>query len=308
MVDPLSDVQSRTQTGLLPDVGGIVAGVDGSPSSHLALEWAADTAALYGLPLTVLFARPDAEGDVVVSGNEGSMSGAVQATVAEIKEQHPELDVRGATFPEPPVQSLLRASETADLLVIGSRGWDGFTGLLVGSTTLHVVPYAKCPVVVLHGRRPGDAAAEGPVPHAGEVVVAFDGSVESNAAAALAFRHAAAVGCGVAAITVHNKRGAPTISRVDPVHAPVGSPAIAFWAPLVLLAQGYPDTQVSFWEADGRPGAVLVEQSRGSVLLAFGARGKGGFRGLVMGSVSQQLLAHAQCPVGVLHSTAAEAG
>ena len=82
MVDPLSDVQSRTQTGLLPDVGGIVAGVDGSPSSHLALEWAADTAALYGLPLTVLFARPDAEGDVVVSGNEGSMSGPVQATVA----------------------------------------------------------------------------------------------------------------------------------------------------------------------------------------------------------------------------------
>lgn len=305
---PSPDVPTGTRTGVLPHVGGIVTGIDGSPSSHLALEWAADTAALYGLPLTVLFARPDAEGEVVVSADDSRLSGPVQLAVAEIKKKYPELDVRGASFPEPPVQSLLLASETADLLVIGSRGWDGFTGLLVGSTALHVVPYARCPVVVLHGRRQGDAVAQGPAPHADEVVVAFDGSIQANAAAALAFRHAAAVGCGVAAITVHNKRGAPTIHQVDPVHAPVGSPTIAFWAPLVLLAQQFPKVPVSFWEGEGRPGAVLVEQSRGSLLLAFGARGKGGFRGLVMGSVSQQLLAHARCPVGVLHSTATEAG
>ncbi len=263
---------------------------------------------MYGVPLTVLFAHPDAEGDVVVSEDEGRLRGSVQPTVAEIRALHPDVEVRGATFPEPPVQSLLLASQTADLLVIGSRGWDGFTGLLVGSTTLHVVPYAKCPVVVLHGPRPTDEPPGPAEPHGGEVVVAFDGSVPSNAAAALAFRHAAAVGCGVAAITVRNKRGPSTIAQVDPAHSTPGSPEVAFWAPIVLLAQSFPGVPVTFWEADGRPGAVLLEQSRGSVLLAIGARGKGGFRGLVMGSVSQQLLAHAQCPVGVLHSTAAEAG
>ena len=93
---------------------------------------------------------------------------------------------------------------------------------------------------------------------------------------------------------------------MDPLQSSPGSLTTAFWAPLILLAQSFPSVAVTFWAGEGRPGAVLVEQSRGSVLLAVGARGKGGFRGLVMGSVSQQLLAHAQCPVGVLHATAAE--
>ncbi len=304
MADEVVEIRAEA----VPDVHGIVAGVDGSPSSRLALNWAAETALLYQAPLTVLFARPDADGDVLISTDQRALQGPLQPTIAEIRALHPELDVKGARFPEPPVRSLLLASETADLLVIGSRGWDGFTGLLVGSTTLHVVPYAKCPVVVLHGPRPDDQPADAPAPHSGEVVVAFDGSLESNAAAALAFRHAAAVGCGVAAITVHSKRALSAVRQVDPLESAPGSPTAAFWAPLVLAAQSFPGVPVTFWEGDGRPGAVLVEQSRGSVLLAIGARGKGGFRGLVMGSVSQQLLAHAQCPVGVLHSTAAEAG
>ncbi len=308
MADHQTDGEPNTGADAVPDVHGVVAGVDGSPSSQLALTWAADTAALYGLPLTVLFARPDAEGDVLISSDQGELQGPLQPTIAEIRERHPQLEVKGARFPEPPVQSLLLASETADLLVLGSRGWDGFTGLLVGSTTLHVVPYAKCPVVVLHGPRQDDRQAAAPPPHAGEVVVAYDGSLESNAAAALAFRHAAAAGCTVAAITVHNKRGPAQVRETDPLRSAPGSPAAAFWAPLVLIAQAFPAVPVTFWEAEGRPGAVLLEQSRDSALLSIGARGKGGFRGLVMGSVSQQLLAHAQCPVGVLHATAAGAG
>ncbi len=304
MVDAVGEVESAP----LPGVHGIVAGVDGSPASGFALTWAADTAALYDVPLTVLFARPDAEGEVIISDDEKVLRRPLRPTVAELRTAHPGIEVRVATFPEPPVQSLLLASQTADLLVIGSRGWDGFTGLLVGSTTLHVVPYAKCPVVVLHGLRPDDEALDEPAPHQDEVVVAFDGSLQSNAAAALAFRHAAAVGCGVAAITVHSKRGPSTIRQLDPIQSAPGSAAAAFWAPLVLLAQSFPAVPVTFWEAAGRPGAVLVQQSRSSVLLALGARGKGGFRGLVMGSVSQQVLAHARCPVGVLHSAALEAG
>ena len=289
---------------------GIVVGADLSPSSQGALNWAADPAAVYGVALTILVAHPDAEGDVEVAEYAEDLEGGVQTAVAGVRERHPELVVHGVRFPTPPVQSLLTASETAQLRVIGARGWEGFTGLLVGSTALNVVPYAKCPVVVVHPT-PSRPAASGPdgaqPPHAGRVVLGYDGSVSSNGAAALAIRHAAAVGCGVAAITVRNKRRPVDISQVDPTAAPSGSPTVAFWAPVILTANAFPGVPITYWEAHGRPGAVLVEQSRGSVLLALGSRGRGGFRGLVMGSVSQQLLAHAQCPVGVLHSTAAEA-
>jgi nucleotide-binding universal stress UspA family protein len=46
---------------------------------------------------------------------------------------------------------------------------------------------------------------------------------------------------------------------------------------------------------------VLLAEARGAVLLVVGSRGSGGFSGLVMGSVSQKVLAHAECPVAVLH-------
>ena len=206
-----------------PALTGIVVGVDLSPSCQGALTWAADTAAVYGVPLTILVAHPDAEGDVEIKEYAEDLEGGVQKAAAGVREQHPDLVVHGVRFPTPPVQSLLTASQTADLLVVGARGWEGFTGLLVGSTALNVVPYAKCPVVVVHPTPMADpvAGAE-PGPHTGQVVLGYDGSVSSNAAAALAIRHAAAVGVGVAAITVHNRRGARTITAIDPAVAPLG--------------------------------------------------------------------------------------
>jgi nucleotide-binding universal stress UspA family protein len=293
-----------------PATVGIVVGVDLSPSSQGALNWAADTAAVYGVPLTVLVAHPDAEGDVEVAEYAEDLEGGVQTAVAGVRARHPDLVVHGVRYPTPPVQSLLTASGTAQLLVIGARGWEGFTGLLVGSTALNVVPYAKCPVVVVHPAPPVDTVGSGAPtaegPHAGQVVLGYDGSVSANAAAAVAIRHAAALGTGLVAITVHHRRRSVEVRQVDPVAAGPGSPTASFWAPVILDGNAFPSVPITYWEAEGRPGAVLVEQSRGAQLLALGSRGRGGFRGLVMGSVSQQLLAHAPCPVGVLHSTAAK--
>lgn len=288
---------------------GVVVGVDLSPSCQGALTWASDTAAVYGLPLTILVARPDAEGDVEVQEYAEDLEGGIETAVAGVRDRHPDLVVHGIRYPTPPVQSLLAASKDAELLVVGARGWEGFTGLLVGSTALNVVPYAKCPVVVVHPGPAAPAAGDEVVdqPHAGRVVVGYDGSISSNAAAALAIRHAAAVGAGVTMIVVHSRRGSTTIAQIDPANAEPGSPEASFWAPIILISGKYPDVPITYWRAEGRPGAVLVEQSRGSLLLAVGSRGRGGFRGLVMGSVSQQLMAHAQCPVGVLHVAAAEA-
>ena len=243
-----------------PAAVGIVVGVDLSPSSQGALNRAADTAAVYGVPLTVLIAHPDAEGDIEVEEYAEDLEGGVQTAVAGVRERHPDLVVHGVRYPTPPVQSLLSASETAQLLVIGARGWEGFTGLLVGSTALNVVPYAKCPVVVVHptptvgaaGSAGDAAAAEGP--HAGQVVLGYDGSVSANAAAAVAIRHASALGTGLVAITVRHRRGSISVKQVDPVADGPGSPTASFWAPVILDGNAFPSVPITYWEAEAGRG------------------------------------------------------
>ena len=98
--------------------------------------------------------------------------------VALARAAHPGLQIRALQMPDAPVQSLLAVGETADALVLGSRGIEGFRGLLLGSTTMHVAPYAQCPVVVVHSGMEGGTAftdAEGSVGNPGQVVLGYDG-------------------------------------------------------------------------------------------------------------------------------------
>lgn len=275
---------------------GIVVGTDGSRDSNEALEWAAHAAAAYGLPLTVLFARPDA---TAVPEIVADPTGPLGVSVAEVRTHQPDLEVRALQMPDSPVESLLAAGKTADLVVLGSRGNGGFSGLLVGSTTLNVTPYAECPVVVVHrhGKTEGDEEGGNP----GQVVLGYDGSAGSNRAAAFAFRHAQALGCGVVVVTVEPQRSEPESYEVDPTTALPGSDTGAFHSPIIVTAESFPDVKVSFVAGTGRPAEVLISEGRGAQLLVVGSRGRGGFKGLVMGSVSQKVVAHASCPVAVLH-------
>lgn len=280
---------------------GVVVGADGSEHGVAALRWAAATAVAYGLPLTVLHARPDAIGTpTLVAEPEGVLGEAV----AVAREAQPGLTIRALQMPDAPVQSLLAAGELADVLVLGSRGIEGFRGLLLGSTTMHVTPYAQCPVVVVHSGLEGGVPFEGFADYPGnpgQVVLGYDGSSASNRAAAFAFRHAEAVGCGVVAVNVEAGRGDPETESIDPENATPGSDTSAFHSPVIVTASSFPDVPVSFKAGYGRPAEVLLSEAVGAELLVVGSRGSGGFSGLIMGSVSQKVLAHADCPVAVLH-------
>jgi nucleotide-binding universal stress UspA family protein len=175
--------------------------------------------------------------------------------------------------------------------------------LLLGSTTMHVAPYAQCPVVVVHSGMEGGVPFEsgGDEGNPGQVVLGYDGSPASNRAAAFAFRHAQAVGCGVVAVNVDPGRGEPETEWIHPEDATPGSDTSAFHSPVIVTASSFPDVPVSFVGGTGRPAEVLLAEARGAVLLVVGSRGSGGFSGLVIGSVSQKVLAHAECPVAVLH-------
>lgn len=281
---------------------GVVVGADGSEHGSAALRWAAGTAVAYGLPLTVLYARPDANAEPTLVGEP---SGVLADAVAVARAVQPDLEIRALQMPDSPVQSLLAAGENADVLVLGSRGVEGFRGLLLGSTAMHVAPYAQCPVVVVHSGMEGGTPFEevaGYPGNPGKVVLGYDGSSASNRAAAFAFRHAEAIGCGVVAVTVEAGRGEPETEEIDPENATPGSDTSAFHSPVIVTAAAFPDVPVSFVAGSGRPAEVLLSEAAGAELLVVGSRGSGGFSGLVMGSVSQKVLAHADCPVAVLHS------
>ncbi len=144
---------------------GIVVGYDGSPSSARALTWAVTEAGLRGVPVHVVRAwalvtvigQVDAPPGVVPS--EADCRAAVVADVASAV-AHARTADASATVEHPPVvhshvvegpaaATLVDASRTADLVVVGDRGLGGFWGLVLGSVSDQVVRHAHCTVVVV---------------------------------------------------------------------------------------------------------------------------------------------------------------
>ncbi|MHB1613228.1 MAG: universal stress protein [Actinomycetes bacterium] len=136
--------------------GRVVVGVDGSPSSVGALRWAAGYARCSGAPVHVVEAwvTPHVAGfplDPAGDGGRAKAQADLEAVVAAA-ELPAEVTVTVQLVDGHPTQALLDAARSADLLVLGSRGHGGFTGMLLGSVSQHCVQHASCPVLVVrHG-------------------------------------------------------------------------------------------------------------------------------------------------------------
>ncbi|MFN3340597.1 MAG: universal stress protein [Dietzia sp.] len=137
------------------DVKPVVVGVDGGPDSLRALAWAAEYASTVGARLIALTAvdTPAVVGPYAMAGwvdpsvledrARAMLSDAVRDTLGDGARVDQKV-VRGH-----PAPAIVAASRDARLLVVGNRGRGGFTGMLLGSVSQHVVPHARCPVVVL---------------------------------------------------------------------------------------------------------------------------------------------------------------
>lgn len=275
------------------DNGPVVAGVDGSASGFEAVEQAAWEARLRSVPLRLLHAYPNpytlppapvgvpmvaygpAEEELRDVGEQLVTQAADRAHDAA-----PEIDVVTEVVSGEPLPALVGASESASLVVVGSRGLGGFARLLLGSVAVQLAAHSHCPVWVVRGS--SDPA--------GDIVLGADGSAAARAATEFAFREASLRGARLTAVHVSAGRTEPAREDAEVLlsEAIAGCP------------EQYPDVEVERRAVRGGAREQLVDASEGAQLLVVGARGLGGFTGLLLGSVSQAVLQHAECPVAVV--------
>lgn len=161
----------RTEQGNMRAADGlsggarIVVGVDGSDGSLAALAWAVDMARLSGASVHLVLAwqMPEAYGPANIMGADPAQnyrsdwSQRAQAEAERLTNEagsRPDVHTSWEVVEGHAAPALLSVARANDLLVVGSRGYGGFVGALLGSVSQHVVSHAVCPVVVVPGRRP----------------------------------------------------------------------------------------------------------------------------------------------------------
>ncbi|MEO3779672.1 universal stress protein [Micromonospora sp. B11E3] len=278
----------------------ILVGYDASPDAAVALDWALDEAERGGRPIHLAYVfewltvagwvGPGVAPGIWPDENaRRQVEELVRRAAADAAARRPGVTVRGEVYDGPPVLVLQERSAEVALLVLGSRGHGGFAGLLVGSTAVAVAAHAHCPVVVV--RDDGTATAR-----SGPVVVGVDGS--DAALLALGFAVERAAGYGVPLRVLRAWEPAAE-GGADPDAATAAERA-ALDGPLARWREAFPHLEIAAEAVPGRPAAVLMEASRDARLVVVGSRGRGGLRGMLLGSVGQQLIQHARCPVAVV--------
>lgn len=143
----------------------VLVGVDGSENSVPALELAFEEASRRKVGLIALHAWTDVSAalDVSVSGWDAirdSEDAVLAESLSGHTERYPDVEVSRILVQDRPVRALLEQSEGAQLVVVGSHGRGGFTGMLLGSTSSALVQAVECPIVVVREGAKGGAGQE----------------------------------------------------------------------------------------------------------------------------------------------------
>jgi nucleotide-binding universal stress UspA family protein len=302
---------------------GIVVGVDGSDHGQCALVWAAREAQRRRRPLHIvtaysvpIFAASGLDGGYATVDDSVIREGA-EAVVQQALEKVSayDIDVSASVENGDAAGVLLEMSQTAELLVFGTRGRGGFVGRLLGSVSSALPAHAKCPTVTVPlvcsdrlGETTEDRRVKAEQAKAGHqrvenmVVVGVDGSEQARVAVLEAADQALRLGASLQVICA-----VPQYSgSLAWVPAPMDRKALFADIQLTLdagmawLRSHYPNLSAESELLDGSPVDVLVDASRHVELVVVGTRGRGGFAGMLLGSTSDGVLHHAKGPVMVV--------
>lgn len=278
----------------------IVVGVDESAGAAQALRWAVREGELHGWSPTAVMAwglfdqhHPGGRTEFDPNYGESNALAALDSVIAGAVGADAAPGVGRRVVCDLPARALLEAASGAELLVVGARGLGGFRGVLLGSVSQHCLHHATTPVAVV---REGSA-----LPGEGRrIVVAVDGSDTSKQALRWAITEATRRGVTLAVVNAWHQ---PFVGT--PYPTVLFDPALFREASAAVLDEALTscdpgDVIVERITGEGTPASVILDAAADADLVVMGSRGLGGFKGMLLGSVTTHVTRHASCPVIVV--------
>lgn len=278
----------------------VVVGVDGSQPSLLAVRWAAAEAAhrrttlhivhAWSWPLPTVSLGPET-GEPAL-GELSTQPENVLVVARRIASQAaPGVPVDTTVVTGDAASRLIEESRGAQLTVVGDRGLGGFAGLLLGSVGHSLAAHAHSPVLVVRGADRPEAP----------VAIGVESPERSEPTVRRGFEEAAARGTSVLAVHCFTMPAYEAPSRLlshdEQVRLVDEAQGALVEGALEMARKEFPDVPVEVMLGERTPAHELVLVSRSAGLVVVGARGGGGFAGLLLGSAPRALVHHADCPV-----------
>ena len=293
-------------TAELQTAGRIVVGTDGSLRAEKAVAWAANRAAARNLPLLILLVVPELplpgrtaaaaainQGTHYVDDFLAESQQKVEAVAERLRAEYPGVEIEARVVQGHDSSILAEASKDAAQVVVGARGQNAPLSVkLLGGVSDAVASHAHGQVAVI-----SDFAEENPN---GPVVVGVDDSAPARAAAWIAFDAAQVRGVPVIAVNAWD------FGPYDAFNAEIWDHSMQqintsltdlVNEVLAPLREEFPNVEVEVRIVRGRPENAIVDASKGAGLVVVGSRGRGGFKGLMLGSTSKHVLRESHAPV-----------
>jgi nucleotide-binding universal stress UspA family protein len=285
-----------------PTHQGVVVAVDGSPFGKVATDWAARDAALRHVPLTLVHVMPPAAigrwPEPLLPREfwnaRGELGQRILTDARHVADRailgFDPIAVQELSCVGPVLLTLVDLSKDAAMMVVGRRGRGALKQRFLGSVSDGLVHHAHCPVAVIHDEDPMmDHPARAPV------LVGIDGSPASELATAIAFDEASRRGVGLLAMhswaADHDHYTVADWGRQLEIGKEALSERLAGWQ------ERYPDVAIDHDLVHGDPAQRLVAASESAQLTVVGSHGRGGFAGMLLGSVSSAVVQAIRMPV-----------